>query len=35
VLTGGDADVGAVAYEMSLLVNRVGEHLGVAARNGS
>jgi predicted regulator of Ras-like GTPase activity (Roadblock/LC7/MglB family) len=32
VLTGGDADVGQVAYEMTLLVNRVGEHLGVGVR---
>ncbi|MDT9686915.1 roadblock/LC7 domain-containing protein [Streptomyces sp. P9(2023)] len=32
VLSGADADVGQVAYEMTLLVNRVGEHLGVAAR---
>ncbi|MEV7091172.1 roadblock/LC7 domain-containing protein [Streptomyces sp. NPDC093085] len=32
VLTTADADVGQVAYEMTLLVNRVGEHLGVAAR---
>ncbi|NLU73252.1 roadblock/LC7 domain-containing protein [Streptomyces sp. HNM0575] len=35
VLTGPDTDVGAVAYEMTLLVNRVGEHLGLAARNGT
>lgn len=35
VLTGEDTDVGAVAYEMTLLVNRVGEHLGLAARNGT
>ncbi|MGW6568542.1 roadblock/LC7 domain-containing protein [Streptomyces sp. NPDC054975] len=32
VLSGADADVGQVAYEMTLLVNRVGEHLAVAAR---
>ncbi|UQA91604.1 roadblock/LC7 domain-containing protein [Streptomyces halobius] len=32
VLAGADADMGQVAYEMTLLVNRVGEHLGVAAR---
>lgn len=32
VLSAADADVGQVAYEMTLLVNRVGEHLGVAAR---
>jgi predicted regulator of Ras-like GTPase activity (Roadblock/LC7/MglB family) len=35
VLTGADADVGAVAYEMALLVNRVGEHLGLAARKST
>ncbi|MGH3310409.1 MAG: roadblock/LC7 domain-containing protein [Streptomyces sp.] len=34
VLTGAEADVGQVAYEMTLLVNRVGEHLGLATRNG-
>ncbi|QGV76971.1 roadblock/LC7 domain-containing protein [Streptomyces ficellus] len=32
VLTAAEADVGQVAYEMTLLVNRVGEHLAVAAR---
>lgn len=32
VLSAAEADVGLVAYEMTLLVNRVGEHLGVAAR---
>lgn len=32
VLSEAEADVGQVAYEMTLLVNRVGEHLGVAAR---
>lgn len=32
VLSSADADVGLVAYEMTLMVNRVGEHLGVAAR---
>ncbi|GAA4668779.1 roadblock/LC7 domain-containing protein [Streptomyces chumphonensis] len=32
VLTTAQADVGLVAYEMTLLVNRVGEHLAVAAR---
>ncbi|MEU7567232.1 roadblock/LC7 domain-containing protein [Streptomyces fradiae] len=32
VLTASEADVGHVAYEMTLLVNRVGEHLAVAAR---
>ncbi|MCQ4083308.1 roadblock/LC7 domain-containing protein [Streptomyces sp. RB6PN25] len=34
VLTGTGADVGQVAYEMTLLVHRVGEHLGVPAREG-
>ncbi|NLU68739.1 roadblock/LC7 domain-containing protein [Streptomyces sp. HNM0574] len=33
VLTGPDADMGHVAYEMTLLLNRVGEHLGLSARN--
>ncbi|GFH38327.1 roadblock/LC7 domain-containing protein [Streptomyces pacificus] len=32
VLSAAEADVGQVAYEMTLLVNRVGEHLTVAAR---
>ncbi|MDF3290368.1 MULTISPECIES: roadblock/LC7 domain-containing protein [Streptomyces] len=32
VLTGAGADVGQIAYEMTLLVHRVGEHLGVAPR---
>lgn len=32
VLAGSEADMGQIAYEMALLVNRVGEHLGVAAR---
>lgn len=32
VLSGADSDMGQIAYEMTLLVNRVGEHLGVAAR---
>jgi predicted regulator of Ras-like GTPase activity (Roadblock/LC7/MglB family) len=32
VFGSADADMGQVAYEMALLVNRVGEHLGVAAR---
>ncbi|MFH8573577.1 roadblock/LC7 domain-containing protein [Streptomyces sp. NPDC017993] len=32
VLAGADGDVGQIAYEMTLLVNRVGEHLGVAVR---
>lgn len=34
VLASGGADIGQVAYEMTLLVNRVGEHLGVAVRQG-
>ncbi|MFF3326665.1 roadblock/LC7 domain-containing protein [Streptomyces sp. NPDC002889] len=32
VLSSAEADVGQVAYEMTLMVNRVGEHLGVSAR---
>ncbi|MEV0279695.1 roadblock/LC7 domain-containing protein [Streptomyces sp. NPDC050610] len=32
VFSGAEADVGQVAYEMTLLVNRVGEHLSVEAR---
>ncbi|MEU8567268.1 roadblock/LC7 domain-containing protein [Streptomyces pathocidini] len=32
VLSAADADIGQVAYEMTLLVNRVGEHLAVATR---
>lgn len=32
VLTSAHVDIGQVAYEMTLLVNRVGEHLGLAAR---
>jgi len=32
VLSGMEADVGQVAYEMTLLVHRVGEHLGVLPR---
>ncbi|MDT0381158.1 roadblock/LC7 domain-containing protein [Streptomyces sp. RKND-216] len=33
VLAGAEADIGQIAYEMTLMVNRVGEHLGVDARN--
>ena len=33
-LTSAEADIGQVAYEMTLLVNRVGEHLAVQARRG-
>lgn len=32
VLSAAEADIGQVAYEMTLLVNRVGEHLDVDAR---
>ncbi|MDT3399729.1 roadblock/LC7 domain-containing protein [Streptomyces sp. B1866] len=32
VLSGPEADPGQIAYEMALLVNRVGEHLDVEAR---
>lgn len=32
VLSGAETDIGQIAYEMTLLVNRVGEHLGVEAR---
>lgn len=32
VLADADSDVGLVAYEMALLVKRVGAHLGTAAR---
>ncbi|MEU2870918.1 roadblock/LC7 domain-containing protein [Streptomyces olivoreticuli] len=32
VLGGPEADIGHVAYEMTLLVNRVGEHLSVETR---
>lgn len=35
VLTGAEADIGQVAYEMTLMVNRVGEHLAVDARNSA
>ncbi|GAA1907055.1 roadblock/LC7 domain-containing protein [Streptomyces sodiiphilus] len=35
VLTGPEAEVGHVAYEMTLLVNKVGEHMGLAARETS
>jgi predicted regulator of Ras-like GTPase activity (Roadblock/LC7/MglB family) len=33
VLSAAEADVGQIAYEMTLLINRVGEHLGVDARH--
>ncbi|MEV6793419.1 roadblock/LC7 domain-containing protein [Streptomyces sp. NPDC051320] len=32
VLGAAEADIGQVAYERTLLVNRVGEHLAVSAR---
>ncbi len=32
VLTAAEADAGLVAYEMAVLVKRVGKHLGVAPR---
>jgi predicted regulator of Ras-like GTPase activity (Roadblock/LC7/MglB family) len=32
VLSAAEADMGQIAYEMTLLVDRVGEHLDVAAR---
>jgi predicted regulator of Ras-like GTPase activity (Roadblock/LC7/MglB family) len=32
VLTDADSDVGQVAYEMALLVKRVGAHLATAPR---
>lgn len=34
VLSDADSDVGQVAYEMALLVKRVGAHLGTAPRAG-
>lgn len=34
VLSDADSDVGQVAYEMTLLVKRVGVHLGTAPRVG-
>ncbi len=33
VLTAADSDVGQVAYEMALLVKRVGAHLSSAPRH--
>lgn len=32
MLSGAEADIGHIAYEMTLLVNRVGEHLDVDTR---
>lgn len=34
VLSTADSDVGQIAYEMALLVKRVGEHLGSEPRDG-
>ncbi|MFF9343762.1 roadblock/LC7 domain-containing protein [Streptomyces sp. NPDC014773] len=34
VLADSDSDVGQVAYEMTLMVKRVGTHLGTAPRTG-
>ncbi|MDX3855172.1 roadblock/LC7 domain-containing protein [Streptomyces sp. AK02-01A] len=34
VLSDADSDVGQVAYEMTLMVKRVGIHLGTAPRTG-
>jgi predicted regulator of Ras-like GTPase activity (Roadblock/LC7/MglB family) len=34
VLADADSDVGQVAYEMTLMVKRVGAHLGTAPRSG-
>lgn len=34
VFSAAEADIGRIAYEMTLLVNRVGEHLAVDARQG-
>src|SRR6202034_3988629 len=35
VLTGGEADIGQVAYEMAILVQRTGDHLQVNMRTRS
>ncbi|GAA2431172.1 roadblock/LC7 domain-containing protein [Streptomyces macrosporus] len=35
VLSDADADVGRIAYETTLLVKRVGAHLGTAPRRGA
>jgi predicted regulator of Ras-like GTPase activity (Roadblock/LC7/MglB family) len=34
VLTGSNADVGVVAYQMNMLVKKIGEHLSAAPRTG-
>ncbi|MEU6652867.1 roadblock/LC7 domain-containing protein [Streptomyces sp. NPDC046900] len=33
VLSAAEADIGQIGYEMTLLVNRVGEHLAVESRD--
>jgi uncharacterized protein len=33
VLTGSDADLGLIAYEMAMLVTRVGQHLSATPRS--
>ncbi|WP_326701461.1 roadblock/LC7 domain-containing protein [Streptomyces sp. NBC_01754] len=35
VLSAAEADVGLIAYEMTLMVNRVGEHLAVTDRQSA
>jgi predicted regulator of Ras-like GTPase activity (Roadblock/LC7/MglB family) len=35
VLADADSDVGQIAYEMTLMVKRVGVHLGTAPRTGA
>jgi predicted regulator of Ras-like GTPase activity (Roadblock/LC7/MglB family) len=35
VVSSADADVGVVAYEMAVLVKRVGQHLSVPPRSGT
>jgi predicted regulator of Ras-like GTPase activity (Roadblock/LC7/MglB family) len=35
VLTGPGADVGVVAYQMNMLVKKIGEHLSAAPRAGA
>ncbi|CAM5509794.1 roadblock/LC7 domain-containing protein [Streptomyces aurantiogriseus] len=34
VLAGSNADVGVVAYQMNMLVKKIGEHLSAAPRTG-
>lgn len=35
VVSGANADVGMIAYEMAVLVKRVGQHLSVDSRSGT